>query len=93
RRLGLHGPDCIAFEDSANGLRAARAARVPTIVTPTAYTADHSFEGALVVLPHLGDPHAPILSPSANERPAWVDLDTLRRWHREAFDAAHAAAA
>lgn len=93
RLLGLQGPDCIAFEDSANGLRAARAARAPTIVTPTAYTADHSFEGALVVLPHLGDPHAPILSPSASERPAWVDLDTLRRWHREAFDAAHAAAA
>ncbi|WP_025597031.1 HAD-IA family hydrolase [Burkholderia sp. WSM2230] len=93
RQLGLKGPDCIAFEDSANGLSAARAALVPTVVTPTAYTAHHSFEGALAVLPHLGDPDAPIPSPSANKRPTWVDLDTLRRWHRHASHGSHEAAA
>ncbi|MFL6639526.1 MAG: HAD family hydrolase [Paraburkholderia graminis] len=92
RQLGLKGQDCIAFEDSANGLRAARAAFVPTIVTPTAYTAHHSFDGALAVLPHLGDPHAPLASAAANEneRPAWVDLDTLRGWHRNALSEAAA---
>jgi HAD superfamily hydrolase (TIGR01509 family) len=45
---------CLAFEDSNNGLRAARAAGVPTIVTPTAFTAQDDFAGALRVLPDLG---------------------------------------
>ncbi|MFL6684035.1 MAG: HAD family hydrolase, partial [Paraburkholderia graminis] len=69
-----------------------RAAFVPTIVTPTAYTAHHSFDGALAVLPHLGDPHAPLASAAANEneRPAWVDLATLRGWHRNALSEAAA---
>ncbi|RAR56581.1 HAD superfamily hydrolase (TIGR01509 family) [Paraburkholderia unamae] len=87
RQLGLRGANCMAFEDSANGLRAARAAGVPTVVTPTAYTAHDAFEGALAVLPHLGDPHAPIASPLEGEAPGWVDLMTLRRWHRHALSA------
>ncbi|MEC5404530.1 HAD family hydrolase [Paraburkholderia sp. MPAMCS5] len=90
RQLGLKGTDCIAFEDSANGLRAARGAFVPTVVTPTAYTSHDSFDGALAVLPHLGDPHAPIASPDADKRPAWVDIATLRRWHRDALSEAAA---
>ncbi|RFU49312.1 HAD family hydrolase [Paraburkholderia sp. DHOC27] len=89
-RLGLQGADCIAFEDSANGLRAARAAGVPTVVTPTAYTAQDDFSGALAVLPHLGEPHAPdapdapINSPVPDQQKGWVDLATLRQWHRHA---------
>jgi hypothetical protein len=51
------------------------------LVTPTAYTAQHRFDGALLVLPHLGDPNIrlPQLIPGATER--WVDVATLRRWH------------
>jgi probable Rubsico expression protein CbbX len=41
--------DCLAFEDSANGLRAARAAGIPTLVTPTAYTRGQCFDGALLL--------------------------------------------
>ncbi|CAB3683797.1 HAD family hydrolase [Paraburkholderia rhynchosiae] len=86
RQLGLKGADCVAFEDSVNGLRAARAAFVPTVVTPTAYSSQDRFEGALAVLPHLGDPHTPIPSTDADQQPAWVDLATLRRWHRNALN-------
>ncbi len=46
--------DCLAFEDSQNGLRAARAAGLPTIVTPTAFTVGDDFAGALRVWPDLG---------------------------------------
>lgn len=53
--LGVHPADCLAIEDSANGVRAARAAGIPTIVTPTAYTRGQPFDGALAVLPELGD--------------------------------------
>lgn len=79
--LGLQASDCLAFEDSENGLRAARAAGIPTVITPTAYTGAHRFDDALLVLPHLGDPDQPMNQhiPGADQR--WVDLAALRRWH------------
>jgi HAD superfamily hydrolase (TIGR01509 family) len=79
--LSVPADDCLAFEDSQNGLQAATAAGIRTLVTPTAYTAQHRFDGALLVLPHLGDPkiRLPQLIPGATER--WVDVATLRRWH------------
>lgn len=52
-RLGLEARDCLAFEDSRNGLEAALAAGLATVVTPSAYTADQDFSGALAVLPDL----------------------------------------
>jgi HAD superfamily hydrolase (TIGR01509 family) len=83
-QLGLPAAACLAFEDSRNGLLAARAAHVPTVVTPTAYTSQDCFAGALAVLPHLGDPRTPILQPVRGEQHRWLDLQTLRRWHRDA---------
>ncbi|HEV8692309.1 MAG TPA: HAD-IA family hydrolase [Ideonella sp.] len=64
--LKLPAIECLAFEDSANGLKAATGAGLPTIVTPNAFTAHHDFAGALRVLPslqgvtvgHLRDWHA-----------------------------------
>lgn len=53
QRLGLRATECLAFEDSANGLKAARAASLPTIVTPNDFTAHHDFAGALRVVPSL----------------------------------------
>jgi HAD superfamily hydrolase (TIGR01509 family) len=53
RRLQLPASQCIAFEDSANGLQAARAAGLLTVITPTRFTAAHDFSGALKVLPEL----------------------------------------
>lgn len=79
--LGVPASDCLALEDSGNGLRAAVAAGVPALITPTAYTADQSFEGAMLVLPHLGDPDCPMTQrlPGTDQR--WIDLLALRRWH------------
>ncbi|KSV66789.1 hypothetical protein N182_34795 [Sinorhizobium sp. GL2] len=51
--LDLPACDCIAFEDSANGLRAARAAGLRTIVTPSLYSADDDFDGADLIVPTL----------------------------------------
>ncbi len=53
RRLRLRAAECLAFEDSANGLAAATGAGLATIVTPNAFTALHDFAGALRVLPDL----------------------------------------
>ena len=48
--LGLPAEDCLAFEDSRNGLLAARGAGLATVVTPGFYTTDEDFEGAREVL-------------------------------------------
>lgn len=53
--LGLAGPDCIAFEDSANGLLAAQGAGIPTVITPSLYTDHEDFTGARLVLSDLAD--------------------------------------
>jgi len=51
--LQLPANQCMAFEDSNNGLRAAMAAGLNTIVTPNRFTAHHDFTGALKVVPDL----------------------------------------
>ncbi|WP_297393206.1 HAD-IA family hydrolase [Acidiferrobacter sp.] len=58
--LGLPASDCLAFEDSENGLRAASAAGLRTIVTVTDYTRDQDFSAALLVVDHLGEPGRPL---------------------------------
>jgi HAD superfamily hydrolase (TIGR01509 family) len=59
-------PDrCIAFEDSANGLRAATAAGLKTVITPNSFTAHQDFSGALRVVPDLSG----------------VNVPRLREWH------------
>ncbi|MDG5974606.1 HAD family hydrolase [Hydrogenophaga taeniospiralis CCUG 15921] len=63
--LGMRAADCVAFEDSANGLRAATAAGLPTVITPSSFTAHHDFTGALRVVPDLGA----------------LDVARLRQWH------------
>lgn len=52
-RLGVPAADCLAIEDSAIGLRAARDAGIPTLVTENGYTRGQDFAGALTVLPDL----------------------------------------
>jgi len=51
--LRLPSEACIAFEDSLNGLRAARAAGLVTVVTPSRWTAEEDFSAAQLVLPSL----------------------------------------
>lgn len=46
----------VAVEDSSNGLRAALAAGIPTVVTVSSYTADEDFAGSALVVDCLGDP-------------------------------------
>lgn len=52
-RLALPAENCLTIEDSANGLRAARAAGLRCLVTPNDYTAGEDFSGAWRVLTDL----------------------------------------
>lgn len=58
-QLGLAADDCLAFEDSGNGIKSSLGAGIPTIVTINDYTRSDDFSGALLVLSDLGEPDAP----------------------------------
>lgn len=60
RRLGVVPDECVAIEDSANGLRAAKAAGIFTIVTPSYWTRTEDFSTADLVLPSLGSTDRPL---------------------------------
>lgn len=53
-QLDLPAASCLAVEDSAIGLAAARAAGILTLVTPSAYCLAEDFRGAAAVLADLG---------------------------------------
>lgn len=57
--MNLRPEECIAFEDSYNGIQSSRQADLLTIITVNDYTRSHDFTGAAVVLDHLGDPGHP----------------------------------
>ena len=55
-RLLLKAADCIALEDSENGLRASLAAGIRTFITTNRYTRGHDFTGAAAVFDELSNP-------------------------------------
>jgi HAD superfamily hydrolase (TIGR01509 family) len=83
-KLGLPASACLAFEDSANGLKASLAAGLPTLVTESEYTLDHDFTGAFAVLSDLGEPDRPCQVRRGDlHGKRCVDVELLRTWHKE----------
>jgi len=82
--LDLEAPQCLVFEDSENGLRAASAIGLETLITVNDYTRDGDYREALLVVEHLGEPEQPsrVLGGTRRERLAadqcQVDLELLR---------------
>jgi HAD superfamily hydrolase (TIGR01509 family) len=68
RDMGFAPDECVAFEDSSNGLQAANAAGLKTIVTPNPFTEHHDFRAAWRVVPDLRH----------------VRMVQLRRWFEQA---------
>ncbi len=81
-KLGLGPEQCIAFEDSHNGILSSSAAALKTIVAVNGYTRDEVFEGAAVVLDHWGEPDSPF-GVMAGEvgNATFLDLALVRRLH------------
>lgn len=78
QKLDLSAEHCVAIEDSANGLKSAKAAGLFTVVTPTYWTEEDDFSGADLVLPTLGSretelPHAI----AARVGSAWLGIEQL----------------
>jgi HAD superfamily hydrolase (TIGR01509 family) len=58
-KMGWAPEECLALEDSQNGLLSAVQADLKTIITINDYTRNHKFEGAALVLDCFGEPTAP----------------------------------
>ena len=58
-KMALSANECVAIEDSYNGITSALAAKIPTIITQSVYTVDDDFTGALMVMDNLGEPGSP----------------------------------
>ncbi len=76
--LAVEPGGAIAFEDSYNGLRAALAAGLRVVATPSLYLAGEDFAGATAVVSHLGEPDRPssLIAGAAFPHPL-VDIDGL----------------
>ena len=82
--LQVEPTQCLAFEDSANGVQAAVGAGIKTIVTVSNYTWDEDFTGAALVLDHLGEPGQPCqVLKGELKNFEYVDIATLRRLHAQ----------
>lgn len=79
QQLGLTPAECLAIEDSENGILASHGAGLKTVVTVNDYTRDHDFAGALAVLSDLGEPNAPYWRLDAEET-GFVDVARLKAW-------------
>ena len=58
-KLKLPATECVAVEDSQNGLKASLAANITTIITTSEYTHSQNFDGAALVLTDLGETNLP----------------------------------
>ncbi|MGD8560273.1 MAG: HAD family hydrolase [Gammaproteobacteria bacterium] len=81
--LGLSPEQCLAFEDSENGIHSTTDAGLTTVITINDYTCDHRFDGAALVLDQLGEPDQPfqVLHGDAGNH-QYFDLDLARDIHR-----------
>jgi HAD superfamily hydrolase (TIGR01509 family) len=58
-RLGISAGEALAIEDSAAGVRSARAAGIAVLATPSCYTDRDDLSGADACVPNLGEPDLP----------------------------------
>ncbi|WP_321276431.1 HAD family hydrolase [Thiomicrorhabdus indica] len=55
-QMNLQPEECMAFEDSSNGIQSSIAANLKTIITINGYTKDDDFSQADLVLDQMGEP-------------------------------------
>ena len=81
-QMNLKPEECIAFEDSHNGIRSSRGADLTTIVAVNGYTQDEEFDGAAIVLDHWGEPDQPftVLNGDAAGS-SYLNLEMVKRLH------------
>ncbi|VAW65520.1 Xylulose-1,5-bisphosphate phosphatase CbbY, converts this Rubisco inhibiting byproduct to xylulose-5P [hydrothermal vent metagenome] len=78
--LKLNAADCLAFEDSENGIKSSLGANLKTIITINDYTKDHDFTGASLVLDQMGEPDNGFTALAGNNYGAhFINLELLNK--------------
>lgn len=84
-KMGLTPEQCIAFEDSENGIKASKGAGLRTIITVNGYTREHDFDDAELILDSFGEPQQPfhVLSGDNNvvNGAYYLDMALVKRVH------------
>ena len=82
--MKLDPSQCLAFEDSEQGLRSSLAADIKTIVTVNGYTVSQDFTGAVLVADQLGEPSQPFHVLAGNAfNSTYVNVPLLRKLSHE----------
>ncbi|MEO5703081.1 MAG: HAD family hydrolase [Gammaproteobacteria bacterium] len=81
QQLGLRPEQCLAIEDSENGLLSACRAGLPTVVTVNDYTRAQDFTEAALVIDDMGEPGRPfsVLNGADVHGHTYLNLALLRR--------------
>jgi len=75
--MKLDADDCVAFEDSVNGIRSSLAAGLRTVITYNGYTRADDFSGALVVLDRFGDTEQPSAIMQQTQQKCCLGVDDI----------------
>jgi len=87
-KMKLMPQECIAIEDSENGLLSAAGAGIKSVITINDYTKHQHFAGALAVLDQLGEPDMPFtvlngaLNGALKDDTRYVDVTFLKALHQ-----------
>jgi HAD superfamily hydrolase (TIGR01509 family) len=81
QKMRLRAEDCIAFEDSYNGVQSATQAGIKTLITINGYTQNDEFTPAALVLSDLGEPNKPMQRLAGEFHKHYVDIASLRSLH------------
>lgn len=85
KAMSLDAAQCIAFEDSENGIKSSRGANLKTVITINDYTTTHQFNGASIVLDQMGEPDQPfsVIAGNAGNH-TYLDCDLVIELHQQA---------
>lgn len=85
-KMNLSADECIAFEDSENGIKSSTGANLCTIITINDYTRNHDFSDASIVLDQMGEPDKPFSVITGNTNNAsYLNCDLVLELHQQAI--------
>ena len=85
--MGLKPEDCLAVEDSENGVLSAVAAGLPVLVIESEYSTDHDLSAAALIVDEWGTVEQPMKVISGNAHGSNViTLDLMRSIHDRTTD-------
>ncbi len=85
--MQLSADECIAFEDSENGIKSSAGANLCTIITINDYTREHDFSDACIVLDQMGEPGKSfsVIAGDANGA-SCLDCNLVEKLHQQAIN-------